>query len=94
MAGMRPNRTRVRAVLNAYAPAADGYGGELDLQVLRNDSASADEDFLKPKVGSSIKAFAHEQPVIEPGQTVDIELTVLGGPRGERTVVQAITAVP
>lgn len=93
MAGMRPNRTLVRAVLNAYAPAADGYGGELDLRILRNDSTSAEEDFLKPEVGKSIKAFSHERPMIDIGRTVDIQLTLLGGPRGERAVVQAITEV-
>jgi hypothetical protein len=91
MVTSRPNTTHVRAVLTAFTPAADGYGGELDLRVLRNESASAEEDFLRPHEGSTLKAFIHEAPAIEAGHEVNVQLTFLGGLQGSRAVVQTIT---
>lgn len=93
MVASRSNSTQVRAVLKAFRPAADGYGGELELHVLRNDSASAENDFLQPKVGSTLKAFAHVAPGISVDREVDVQLTFLGGPHDSRAVVQSITEV-
>lgn len=90
MVAVRPNKTLVRAVLGTFTPAADGFGGNLELDVRRNDSASADDDFLRPEIGRAMTAFAAESPSLAPGSEVDVQLTFIGGPRGGRAVVQSL----
>jgi hypothetical protein len=91
-----PNKTVVTARLRKFEPAADGYGGELELEVLRNESPDPATDFLRPQAGKSLRAFyAQTDPpaaALTMGQRVRVELTFLGGPSGGRAVVQSIRA--
>lgn len=88
----RSNRTVVRAILGAFAPAVDGCGGDIELTVLRNDSPMPEDDFLRPHAGAVLTAFTFDAPTLAPGSEVDIQLTFVGGPRGGRPVVQEIAA--
>ena len=91
-----PNKTVVTARLRKFEPAADGYGGELELEVIRNESPDPATDFLRPEAGKSLRAFyAQTDPPagsLPMGQRVRVELTFLGGPSGGRAVVQSIRA--
>jgi hypothetical protein len=89
-----PNKTVVTARLRKFERAADGYGGELELEVIRNESPDRATDFLRPEAGKSLRAFyAQTDPpaaALTMGQRVRVELTFLGGPSGGRAVVQSI----
>ncbi|MEO8133373.1 MAG: hypothetical protein ABI831_05310 [Betaproteobacteria bacterium] len=89
----RPNKTLLRAILRAFVPAADGLGGSVELHVLRNDTKSPDDDFIRPEVGASLQAYTSSAPSIPPGSEVNVELKFLGGPRGGRPIIQAISKV-
>lgn len=91
-----PNRTVVTGRLKKYEPAADGYGGEVEIEVVRNESPDPSADFIKPEPGKTLRAFyaqpdppARSLPI---GKRVRVELTFLGGPGGGRAVVQSLKA--
>jgi hypothetical protein len=91
-----PNKTIVTARLRKYESAADGYGGELELEVIRNESPDPATDFLRPQAGKTLRAFyAQTDPPaasLPLGRRVRVELTFLGGPVGGRAVVQSLRA--
>jgi hypothetical protein len=89
-----PNRTVVTGRLRKFEPAADGYGGDIEIEVLRNESPDPAADFIKPEAGKVLRAF-YAQPdppaaSLPIGRRVRVELTYLGGPSGGRAVVQSL----
>jgi hypothetical protein len=92
----KPNKTIVTGWLRTYEPAPDGYGGDIEVEVIANTSPDAASDFLRSAPGQSLRAF-YAQPAppataLPFGRRVRVELTFLGGPGGGRPVVQSITA--
>ena len=90
----KPNKTTVLAWLRKYEPAPDGYGGEMQIEIIRNESADSGSDFLQPSPGQVLRAFYppsdSPQPALPIGKQAEITLTLLGGPGGERSVVQSV----
>ena len=83
-----PNQTSVKAVIKRVAPAADGHGSELDLEILANESPNPDADFLQPKKGDRLKVFAADPGKLGKGARIQATLGLLGGPAGERAVLR------
>ena len=91
-----PNRTVVTGRLKKFEPAADGYGGDVEIEVARNESPDPSADFIKPEPGKTLRAF-YAQPdppagSLPIGKRVRVELVFLGGPGGGRAVVQSLKA--
>lgn len=88
---VKPNKTIVAARLKNYAPASDGYGGNVELEVLENISPKPEDDFLQPAPGTVLRAFtAQPEKSLPIGRDVTAELTYIGGPGGGRAVLQLI----
>jgi hypothetical protein len=91
-----PNETVVSAQLVEWKPAADGYGGDVVLDVLANESPARERDFIRPEAGKRVTAFC--PPALQPQVTallrrrVRARMTFLGGPTGSRAVLQDIAA--
>jgi hypothetical protein len=91
-----PNHTVVTGTLRACALAADGYGGDVEIEVVANESPDPNGDFIKPALGQVLRAFcpppdlARTQSLV--GRRVRVQLTFLGGPSGGRAVVQSLKA--
>jgi len=89
-----PNRTVVTGTLRACAPAADGFGGEVEIDVAANESADPNADFIKPAPGQALRAFCSPPDLAGThalvGSRVRVQLTFLGGPSGGRAVVQSL----
>lgn len=83
-----PNQTSVKAVVKHIAPAADGYGSELELEILANESANPAADFLQPKKGDRLKVFTASLGKLAEGSEIRATLGLLGGPSGERAVLR------
>ena len=80
-------------VLRKFEPAADGFGGDVEIEVSKNESPDPAADFIKPKPGKTLRAFYGQVPLPVPiGRRVRVELTFLGGPFGGRFVVQSLRA--
>ena len=87
---VQPNKTVIEGTLRAIAPASDGQGHELEIEVHRNLSKGRSDDFIKPEVGQSLHLFATESPAAAVGDLVRVRARVLAGPFGGRTVVEQI----
>ena len=93
-----PNATTVTGVVRRCELAADGFGGELELEVTANETADADSDFVQPEAGKPLRVFYSDlseraDPQALVGRRVRAQLTYLGGPRGGRVVVRKLTLV-
>jgi hypothetical protein len=91
-----PNKTVVTGTLRKCVPATNGPGGDIEIQVAGNESPDPDADFIKPKVGETLRAY-YGQPDLSDamslaGRRVRAHLTFLGGPFGGRAVVQSLGA--
>lgn len=74
--------------MRSFTPSPDGRGGEVELEVLRNESPSPDEDFIRPEPGQPLLAWCTDLPSFPPESEVTVRLTFLGGPTGGRAVVR------
>lgn len=91
-----PNRTIVTGVLQRYEAAADGIGGDIEIEVSRNLSPDPASDFIRPEPGKLLRAFYNQDSPpaakLPIGRRVRVELTFLGGPFGSRCVVRSLKA--
>jgi hypothetical protein len=91
-----PNKTVVTGLLQSYEAAADGYGGDVEIEVVGNESLAPSADFIKPKAGKVLHAFCPEFDertlASLKGRLVKVDLTFIGGPSGGRAVVQSLKA--
>ena len=92
MVGSSQNCPKVRAKFRKFVPAEDGYGGDVELEIIENRSLSEEHDFLRPKAGEILKAFAGVAPNLASGTEVTANLTYVGGPSGGRVLLQEMSA--
>jgi len=85
---IHPNETCVKAVVKRVTPNAGGYGHDLDLEILANESPDPNADYLKPAAGEKLTAFAADLEGIEPGWHIRATLGLSGGPFAERAVLR------
>ena len=91
---VRPNKTVVKGEVCSISPEPGGWGAEVQLRVLKNESPSHDDDFLRPEGGSILKLFTsdltHE---IRVGEIVRAVARLNAGPTGSRTVLQRVEPI-
>lgn len=87
---IKPNRVILEGRVERVVPAADGFGADVDLAVSKSAPAQGFEDFLGAAPGATLTLFAADPAKLEPGKSYRITASVLGGPRGERTVIEAV----
>jgi hypothetical protein len=89
-----PNETLVQAVVKRIAASADGYGHDVDLEILGNESPDPKADFLRPKVGDQLKVFSADLGPLEAGSRIRATLGLSGGPFAQRPVMHRAEPVP
>lgn len=89
----KPNQTLIEGTVRAISPDAGGYGANVEVEVSRNLSPVADADFLKPKGGDRLALFTAETPTAEVGQRVRVQARLLGGPFGERCILEHLEVI-
>lgn len=93
-----PNATVVTGVVRRCDLAADGFGGEIEIEVTANETRDAKADFIRPEPGKPLRAFYGELSERDDvrsliGRRVRVQLTFLGGPRGGRAVVRKLETI-
>jgi hypothetical protein len=88
-----PNETVLQGRVRAIRPEADGWGANIELLIVQNESPSEERDFLRPTPGSVINAFAAEPYNLHVGDLVRAHATLLAGPFGGRTVLESVTPI-
>lgn len=86
----KPNKTVIEGTVRAIHPAKDGVGHDVEIDVHRNLSLGHEDDFIQPTKGESLRLFAAEKPNAAVGDLVRVQARLLGGPFGERTVVEQV----
>lgn len=90
---VKPNHSILQGRVRAIRPETDGWGADVDLLIMRNESPSQDEDFLRPAPGSVLTAFSAEPKNLKEGDTVRVHASLLAGPFGSRTVLESVAPV-
>ncbi|SFU93723.1 hypothetical protein SAMN02799631_03270 [Methylobacterium sp. 174MFSha1.1] len=85
---LRPNKTVIEGQATSVDPAPDGWGANVEFAVERSRPADGFTDFLGAAPGSTVKMFTAEPEAVQPGRSYTVTASVLGGPRGERVVIQ------
>ena len=91
---IKPNRTIVEGRVSRIERAADGIGAEIEILVERSKSAEGHEDYIGARPGSTVTMFAAAPEELEAGRRYKLTASLLGGPRGERVVVESAKRAP
>lgn len=90
---LHPNKSAIEARVTRVTPAADGYGADVSVEVLACGPAEGFEDFIGAEAGTGLTLFTPEPDAVRAGRTYRIAARVLGGPNGERVVIEAAEPV-
>jgi hypothetical protein len=85
---IKPNKTILEGNITHIDRAADGWGAHVQIMVERVIPVDGFADFLRAKPGSIVTVFAARSDAIKLGGRYALTVTVLGGPQGERVVLQ------
>lgn len=91
---IRPNHTTLDGEVIAIRRSADGFGADVELRVTVNRSRGAASDFTGAVAGQTMTLHAAVPEALEPGGRYRLEVCVLGGPQGERIVVESAVPLP
>ncbi|CAN5363510.1 hypothetical protein BH10PSE6_BH10PSE6_24900 [soil metagenome] len=87
-----PNQTILEGRATAVTPAADGWGAHVEFAVEKSAAAEGSPDFVQAQPGTVLKVFSADSKALQLGKDYVVVATVLGGPQGERVVVQSARA--
>ncbi len=85
---IKPNKTLLEGKVNRVDRAPDGWGANVEFQVDNSAPAAGFSDFLQAKPGSVVTIFSAEPDAVQAGKAYKLTTSVLGGPRGERVVIE------
>jgi len=86
---LRPNKSLIEGKVKRVKRAADGVGADVVVDVVECRSAGDFDDFIGAKPGAELTLFTADPDAIQPGKSYRLTARVLGGPNGERMVVEA-----
>ena len=89
---LRPNKSLIEGKVTRVKRAADGVGADVVVDVRECTSTDGLDDFIDAKPGEELTLFTAEPDAIEAGKSYRLTTRVLGGPNGERMVVEASEA--
>ena len=84
---IKPNRTVLEGEVLRIKRARDGFGAEFLLHVKANLTAGHEDDCCGAHPGETLTLFTAVPEALRKGGSYRIEATVLGGPNGERVVL-------
>ena len=91
---IKPNKSIVEGRISKIERAADGIGADVEIEVERSNSAEGHEDFIGARPGTKVKMFAAAPEELEAGRRYKLTASLLGGPGGERVVVESAKRAP
>lgn len=91
---LRPNKSLIEAKVKRVKRAADGVGADVVIDVLECKATDHLEDFIGAKPGAELTLFTADPDAIESGKSYRLTTRVLGGPSGERMVIESAEAKP
>ena len=89
---LRPNKSLIEGRVTRVERAADGVGADVVIDVRECKAAGGLDDFICAQPGAELTLFTTEPDLLEAGKSYRLAARVLGGPNGERMVIE--TAAP
>lgn len=86
---LRPNKSLIEGRVKRVKRMADGVGADVVVDVVKCKAADDLDDFIGAEPGAELTLFTAEPDAIEVGKSYRLTARVLGGPNGERMVVEA-----
>jgi hypothetical protein len=86
---LRPNKSLIEAKVKRVTSMADGVGADVVVDVMECKAAGDFDDFIRAEPGAELTLFTADPDAIEAGKSYRLTARVLGGPNGERMVVEA-----
>lgn len=90
---LKPNRTILDGTVERIDQAANGWGADVVFRVRASQAADGFEDFIGAQPGAALQVFAAEPEAVRLGGRYRLTATVLGGPGGERVVLEEARAL-
>ena len=89
---IKPNKTQLEGKVHRVERAADGIGAEVEIEISSSKAAGGHQDFIGARPGARVKMFAAVPDELEAGKNYRLTASVLGGPGGERVVIEKVRA--
>lgn len=86
---LRPNKSLIDGTVKRVKRCADDVGADVVVSVLGCTSIGSFDDFIGAQPGAELTLFTAEPDAIEAGKSYSLTTRVLGGPNGERMVIEA-----
>lgn len=83
---IRPNRTVLEGEVLEIRRSTDGFGADLRFKVDANLGAGSADDLTGASAGDTLTLFTAVPEALRPACRYRVEVSVLGGPGGERMV--------
>ena len=90
---LQPNKTILEGRFTEIVPRSDGFGADLEFFVIKSQAARGFDDFLRAPANSTIRLFSADTRGLRTGTAYRLTVTVLGGPQGERAVIESAQAL-
>ena len=87
---IKPNKAILEGKVKLVERAADGWGANVQFVVEKSKPAEGYSDFLQAQPGTVVTVFAAEPKAVTAGKTYTLTTSVLGGPEGERLVLEKV----
>lgn len=85
-----PNQSVFQGRVCAIRAEADGWGGDVELLVTKNESPSRERDFLRLEPGAVVTIFAADLEQLRVGAAVRVRANLTAGPFGGRAVAESV----
>lgn len=85
---LRPNRSLIEGKVKRVERAADGVGADVVVDVLECKAADDLDDFIGAKPGAELILFSAAPNAVKAGKSYRLTARVLGGPNGERIIIE------
>lgn len=89
---LRPNKSLIEATVKHVTRAADGIGADVVVDVLACTPTEQLDDFIGAQPGDELTLFTANPVGLESGRSYRLTARVLGGPQGERLIIETVGA--
>lgn len=86
-----PNQSVFKGSIRAIHRSNDGWGANVDLLVIANESPTPERDFIRPAPGSVVTVFAADTDRVRVGEQVRVRANLAAGPFGGQAVAESLT---
>ena len=89
---VHPNQSQFVGRIQSIVPCQDGWGADLQVEILKNESYDSRSDFISAETGQLLALFVPPRPKnpnFKAGQTMRLKAKLLAGPLGERVVLES-----